>query len=224
MEISVVIPIYNAEKGLREMLDSVVGQTFHNFEVICVDDGSTDNSGKICEYYSSMDSRFKVIHQTNKGVSAARNTGLRLASGKYISFLDGDDIIVPQMFEKLYAATLGNDADIVTCDLSLNNEYIKCNLQERIYKKRELFNEILPRFTTGNSIAIFCPVNKLYRRKLLVENKISWNECISFQEDLMFTVTAFACAKSLVYISGAYYNYLQKTGGLCTKYRQNAGN
>jgi len=224
MDISVIIPIYNSEKELKRMLDCVVAQTFRDIEIICVDDGSTDSSGKICDDYARKDSRFKVVHQKNKGVSAARNTGLSLASGKYVSFLDSDDIIELHMLEKLFDAARDNAADLVTCDLVCNNDHIKCNLEERIYHKKELFNEVLPRFTQGNSIAVFCPVNKLYRRSMLLEHQISWNENISFQEDLMFTVTVFACASSMVYVKGAYYHYLQESGGLCSSYRENAGN
>ena len=97
--ISIVIPVYNAEKYLRACLDSVLAQTYKNWEAICVNDGSSDNSAKILEEYAAKDARFHIINQQNSGVSTARNTGLRQTTGKYIYFMDADDIVSPYLFE-----------------------------------------------------------------------------------------------------------------------------
>jgi len=96
-EISIIIPVFNVEKYIGICLESVINQTFRNLEIILVNDGSTDGSGKICDEYAARDSRIRVIHQENKGVSAARNEGLRLSSGKYVGFVDGDDWIDDDM-------------------------------------------------------------------------------------------------------------------------------
>lgn len=100
--ISVIVPIYNVDKYLPACIESILNQTYKDLEILLIDDGSTDNSGKICDKYARQDNRCIVIHQPNKGVSEARNTGLNHATGKYISFIDGDDYIHPQMIEILY--------------------------------------------------------------------------------------------------------------------------
>lgn len=97
--ISIVIPVYNAEKYLRACLDSMLAQTYKNWEAICVNDGSSDNSAQILEEYAAKDARFHIINQPNSGVSTARNTGMRQTTGKYIYFMDADDIVSPYLFE-----------------------------------------------------------------------------------------------------------------------------
>lgn len=111
--ISVIVPIYNVENYLRQCLDSILGQTFTNFEVVLVNDGSTDNSGFICQEYARLDSRFKYFEKENGGVSDARNSGLDLAQGDYVTFLDADDFLFEDHLEKLYIATTLSDADIM---------------------------------------------------------------------------------------------------------------
>ena len=114
--VSIVIPIYNVEKYLNECVDSVIVQTYHDLEIILVDDGSTDNSGKLCDEYKKIDDRIKVIHQKNGGLSAARNTGMDSAIGEYLYFLDSDDYIEPQTVERLVDTIEQEKADIVLFD------------------------------------------------------------------------------------------------------------
>ena len=113
--VSVVVPIYNVEKYLRQCLDSIVNQTLKNIEVILVDDGSPDNCGKICDEYQARDSRIKVIHKKNGGLGSAYNAGIQAATGEYIGFVEPDDFIVPTMYEELYAYAKKLDADVVKC-------------------------------------------------------------------------------------------------------------
>ena len=113
--ISVIIPVYNVESYIEQCLRSVMTQTYNNIEIIAVDDGSTDNSGKICDDLAKEDARIKVIHQTNSGVSVARNTGMDAAHGEYVGFVDGDDFIDPDMYEYLYSLIKDNNADISYC-------------------------------------------------------------------------------------------------------------
>lgn len=130
--ISVVIPVYNVEKYLHECIDSVLKQTYPNYEIILVDDGSTDSSGKICDEYAD---KAKVIHQKNAGLSAARNAGFDASKGKYVYFLDSDDYILPETLEKVYTKALNNDADVVFFDavsfadgdFSVKQNYIRKN-------------------------------------------------------------------------------------------------
>ena len=112
-KISIIIPCYNVEKYLRRCLDSVLSQTFCDWEAICVDDGSPDECGKILDQYAQNDSRFKIIHQENKGASVARNNGLAEAKGDWICFVDSDDIIHPQMLEIVYNKAISNNVDMV---------------------------------------------------------------------------------------------------------------
>ena len=114
-EVSIIIPVYNSEKYLQRCFDSIINQTFSNFEVILVNDGSTDNSGEICEKYTSIDSRFSVIHQENRGQAAARNKAIKKACGNWICFIDSDDCISSIYLEALYNAVINNNAQISMC-------------------------------------------------------------------------------------------------------------
>lgn len=113
--ISVIVPVYNMEVFLKRCLDSIINQSYKNLEIICVDDGSSDNSPKICDEYATQDSRITVIHQENGGLSEARNTGLNASHGDYIAFVDSDDYILPQMYERLLEALVKNESDISCC-------------------------------------------------------------------------------------------------------------
>lgn len=120
--ISVIVPVYNAEKYLNRCIDSILDQTFKNFELILVDDGSKDRSGDICERYAEQDQRIKVIHQENKGQAAARNRGVINAFGEWIAFVDADDMIQQQMLEYLYRAVISTNTKIAACKLIERNE------------------------------------------------------------------------------------------------------
>ena len=115
-KVSVIIPVYNVEKYLSECLDSVVNQTLKDIEIICVNDGSPDGSAEILEEYAQKDNRIKVITQENRGVSEARNSGLKIASGEYIAFLDSDDYIDLKFFEQLYKRGIESNSDVVVCE------------------------------------------------------------------------------------------------------------
>ena len=120
--ISIIIPVYNVEKYLNKCLNSVIEQTYKNIEVILIDDGSTDNSGKICDEYAKNDIRIKIIHQQNGGVSTARNNGLEHATGKYITFVDSDDYIEKEMIETMAKKIMKKNADIVICGVTDRDE------------------------------------------------------------------------------------------------------
>lgn len=114
--ISVIVPVYNVESYLQESVDSILKQTYKDFEIILIDDGSEDLSGKICDKYAALDSRVKVIHTINQGQGAARNSGLSLAQGEYIAFVDSDDVVHPDYLKEMYRLAKDNLADIVCCD------------------------------------------------------------------------------------------------------------
>lgn len=141
--ISVIVPIYNVEKYLHRCVDSILKQTYGDLEIILVDDGSTDNCGKICDEYAKKDRRIKVIHKENGGQSSARNVGLDYATGEYVSFIDSDDFIHPQMLEMLYKAVTDFDVEMACCDFFRIKH--KKDFDNIIYKSSELAYEILSR-------------------------------------------------------------------------------
>ena len=118
-KVSVILPVYNVSDYLRQCMDSIVGQTLKDIEIICVDDGSTDDSLAILKEYEAKDQRVKVIQQANAGAGAARNKGLEIATGEYLSFLDSDDFVDVNMYEQLYLKAKAKDIDVVYCNCNI---------------------------------------------------------------------------------------------------------
>ena len=126
--ISVIVPIYNVEKYLQKCVDSIINQTYKNLEIILVDDGSPDNCPKMCDDYAEKDSRIKVVHKENGGLSDARNVGMEVATGEYVSFIDSDDYISLDFYETLLETIVDNDSDVVECGVVKfyeNEKFIK---------------------------------------------------------------------------------------------------
>lgn len=170
-KISVVVPIYNVDKYLERCINSIINQTYKNLEIILVDDGSTDNSGKIADKYKKIDSRIKVIHKNNGGLSDARNKGIRIASGKYISFIDSDDYIAEDMISYLYKLIKNNNSEISICNfqqfssIEEINDSKKFNMEEsKIYNYTGL--EMLQILLKGNISYGDYAWNKLYMLSL----------------------------------------------------------
>lgn len=156
---SVVVPVYNVEAYISETIESIITQSCQNIEIILINDGSTDNSGIICESYAKIDSRIIVIHQRNSGVSAARNRGIDLAKGEYICFVDGDDTIDSDMIELLYTFGYNHDIDLI---LPIGNKYTqKIERNEnsfRILEANQVLSDYLPpRLFGTTSFAIRAP-------------------------------------------------------------------
>ncbi len=163
--ISVIIPVYNVEKYLKQCIDSVIGQTYRNIEIILVDDGSTDSSGTICDNYAVNDSRIRVIHQDNSGAGAARNTGLKEATGDYIAFVDSDDWLELDAFSYMLTIINKNKADIVQCGFF--DEYTDKTIKHSTPTENKQLNQIgyLRLFTQDWTCALLW--DKLYRASLL---------------------------------------------------------
>ncbi|MDD6812335.1 MAG: glycosyltransferase family 2 protein [Lachnospiraceae bacterium] len=143
--ISIIIPVYNVEKYLTRCLESVVAQTYSNLEIILVDDGSTDNSGKVCDKYQEIDSRIKVVHKKNGGVSDARNEGIDEACGEYIAFVDSDDWVTRNYIENMYAILVKNSCDIAICDVKRTSkgDLKKSTEKLKTYFKDEAIKQLL---------------------------------------------------------------------------------
>lgn len=205
LSVSIIIPVYNTEEYLPKCLDSVLSQTFTNFECILVEDGSTDSSGKICDDYASFDTRFKVIHQKKSGVSNARNVGLAIATGKWIAFVDSDDWIEPDMLEVAIGAAEKAEADIIQWNYITEGGKIqnKVPLKDGFFQTNE--KKELPCW--------FSMIwSRLYSRSLLTDNGIIFDTELFFGEDGLFSVHALACASKIWNVENALYHYRARSG------------
>ena len=195
--ISVIIPVFNVKPFLNEAVDSVIGQSFAHWEMILVDDGSTDGCSEICDSYAAKDSRIKVIHQKNGGLSAARNTGLNLCKGEYISFLDSDDSFYPDMLSTALEALQKHDADIVEFNISVNSRQL-FHTNEGSYSNRQA---MIMQIEGKVSTAVW---NKFYRRELW--DGIRFTEGRNY-EDLEVILPVLEKAKSIYVISEPLVSY-----------------
>ena len=202
-KISIIIPVYNVENYLEECLNSVVNQTYTNIEIIIVNDGSTDNSKKICKDFERKDKRIIFIDDSNHGVSHARNIGLNKATGNYIAFVDSDDLIDKKMIEILFENAIKYNADITACDYIIFNKNSKFshNKLSDIYvltEKKEMYSKLFSKQYYGGYLW-----NKLIKRECLYNNNnlhIKFNEKIKIEEDTLFIANAIKNAKKIVYI------------------------
>ncbi len=203
-QISIIVPIYNVEKYLRKCLDSILQQTFRDYELILVDDGAEDSSSFICDEYAAKDSRVKVIHKQNGGLSSARNTGLDIASGRYIALIDSDDWIALDMLEILHNNIVHYNADISQCEfVKAKNDHElewRGNVQAppKVYTNRS----ILEKLHAPNSITYSVVWNKLYRAELFhnirfPEGKTHEDEFVNYK--LISSADRIVCSQSKMY-------------------------
>lgn len=208
-KISIIMPVYNVEKYIKQSIESVINQTYNNLEIILVDDGSTDFSGEICDEYSKKDNRIKVIHTENRGLSCARNTGLDNATGKYIMFIDSDDF-----FEKNSCEVLYNEIENKKADYVIGN-YIHTTHEGKKWKN-PLFNQkIYDNFKLSitdykKSIFVMNSVvwNKIFKREFIEKNKLRFVPG-AFAEDAIFSTYCYVHTNKSYYISDVVYNYRQ---------------
>lgn len=208
-KISIIVPIYNIEKYLPRCLDSILAQTYKKLEVILVDDGSVDNSGMIADKYARKDQRIKVIHQVNQGVSVARNTGIDLATGDYIGFVDGDDYIEPDMYEILMRIIDEQQVDIAHCGYQMvypSKTVYYYNTKEKIKMNRE---EGVLELLKGRKVEPGL-WNKLYNAKLFEQVRLPAG--IAETEDLLCNFELFSFAKNSYFYDIAKYHYMLRRG------------
>lgn len=210
--VSVVIPIYNVQNYLRKCLNSILSQTYKNTEIILVDDGSTDDSGTICDKYEKYDSRIIVVHKKNGGLSDARNVGIDIASGKYITFIDSDDYVSENYIEELYKMLIENNADISSVCLHYVNE-IGRSLSRTYTKKdiillstKEALKQMMYQTLITNSAC-----TKLYKIDLFKEIRYPVGELF---EDIAVTYKLFMKAKKIVAKQTSLYHYFVRTGSI----------
>lgn len=215
--ISIIIPVYNVGQYLEKCIESVINQTYKDIEIICVDDGSTDVSSEICDKYGKMDSRIKVIHKTNEGLVSARQAGLKIAMGKYVGFVDGDDWIDEEMYECMFQTIEKYKVDMVETGVidsygEILEKKRKCKLAEGIYKgekfKKNIFNNLLydgKFYNYGvNTIYLW---NKLFKKSFIYECYMKLDFKQSMFEDYVSVYPYLIRHKSIAIIDKAFYHY-----------------
>lgn len=202
--VSIIVPVYNTEEYLQKCLNSLTNQTLKNIEIICVNDGSTDNSLKILQDNAIKDDRIKIINQENKKQGAARNAGMQVATGEYIGFVDSDDYVDLNYFERLYRNASSRDSDIALATnvrIGKNKFKLRLNLQTV-----EKYTKLQDKLDVCHQWKNECPTNKIYRKSYLDANNIQWPEGI-YCEDKLFTIKAVYFANAVVTVPDVYYYY-----------------
>lgn len=209
--VSVIVPVYNVRDFVRECLDSIRAQSFTDFEVVCVDDGSTDDSLEILEEYAAKDSRVKVLHQENAGLSSARNLGLSYATGSYICFVDSDDGIAPNALERLVSVARKNDADVVVCGLDIDHYPLEGErpswIESKNPKRSVTFGIFEPKVLFDEAGAKPFVQRDFVRRAFLAQNNLWFCEDCRMGEDTIFQFEMFPKARNITFIRDklAYY-------------------
>lgn len=213
-KISVIIPIYNAQDYLERCLDSILAQTYPYYEVICIDDGSWDDSGVICDRYAKEDMRIRVFHIENGGVSAARNYGLSVMEGEWFAFVDADDWLEPEFFETLYLIAEENACDIVACNFRRDTEYvIGCEAGENRIVTLHSSEQCIRNFI-GNKDSMQGMVwNKLYKAEVC--RHVTFNTGIKINEDCLYTYDVMSICKKACYITLPLYHWYQRSDSAC---------
>lgn len=222
--ISVIIPVYNNEKYLSECLSSICSNTYRNIEIIVIDDGSTDNSGNISDEFAIEDSRVKVFHKKNTGVSRSRNLGMNIAKGEFIAFVDSDDYIDGDYFEKLLSTmkdsgcdlAVGSVAHVYGDDINYKQiENLEIDLINPNEKDKQNFLDI------NVNYYLYGPVNKLYKRSIITRKNIAFPEDTSYGEDLIFNFNYMKYCEKITYrqVPIYYYNH-NNENSLSHKYRE----
>ena len=207
--ISIIVPVYKAEKYLHRCVDSILAQTFTNFELILVDDGSPDGSGTLCDQYTQKDSRVKVIHKENGGVASARQCGMDNATGIYTIHADPDDWVEPTMLEELYNKAISENADMVICDFYVNENRGNTYVTQEVSKEtsQEVFKDLLFHRLHGS----LC--NKLIKSACYTDFNIRFVENLNYCEDYLICVKILAHDVKVAYLNKAFYYYDQVVNG-----------
>lgn len=226
--LSIIVPIHNVEKYLKRSIEALLNQTLRDIEIILVNDGSTDNSLKICEKYAGLDSRIVVINQENGGVSKARNVGISCAQSEYIAFMDPDDEIANNMYELLFEDIKKNEVDIVLC----NYKFIKGSktfdvllpYKEGKYKEdivRELLLGMIGPKKFGERAIMGSVWRGIYKKSIILENNILFPLNIRPMQDLIFNLEYLLSVKSIYINNLCLYNYYENPNSALTSYKSN---
>lgn len=232
--ISIIVPVYKVkEEYLRQCLDSLVNQTFNNIEIILVDDGTPDNGGVICDEYAKKDKRVKVIHQKNQGVSAARNNGMKEATGEWITFVDADDWIELNTCEKIRNIIMVQDNDFLIFSLKVNfpdrelsnpfwnvdYEMLDKNAREEL--QLQLLYKTESKYSPPYNM-VGVAVCKVYKASFLKEFNLKFNINLPLSEDGVFAFKALEKAEKVIYVNEFFYHYRKHLNSATHRYRKNA--
>ena len=219
IEVSVIIPVFNAEEYLVKCLDSVVNQTLENIEIIIIDDGSTDGSSEICMNYAAKDNRIIYYRKENEGLAAARQDGIERANGEYIGFVDSDDWLELNMYERMYSEAVKENADIVFCNCYFNDsETDRTHLEPGVYDRERIENEILPRSLAGlsskgsNTVIRWSNCLRIYKLSYLKDIGFCFGRKFRRSQDLQLTFEATLYAQKYVSLNNEYL-YHNRTHG-----------
>lgn len=205
-EISVIIPVYNSARYLRECLESVLGQTLHDIEIICINDGSTDDSLRILQDFRKKDERIIIIDQKNAGVSAARNAGIAIASGRFLGFVDGDDTVSGEYFQKLLSEAEITGADAVYSRFAQDT----ASDSQKVLNREKIISHLLPQFFKGDTYNSVC--NKIFRTETVKSGGIAFPTGTSLGEDAYFNIVFLVKAERIAILDYSGYYYRQVPG------------
>ena len=232
--ISIIVPVYNVEKYLNRCLESLKNQSLRNIEIILVNDGSLDESGKICDEHSIRDKRIKVIHKENEGLGMARNTGLQVAQGEFVAYVDSDDYVSLDMYENLYTLAKKEEADTVLCNFYkvnskgkiLNNE--SDSIVDKVFYNEEVVDKVLINMLGANpsyisDIKISMSVWKgIYSNKLIKDNAIKFcSEREFISEDIIYHIDYLSYSRKLAITNKKHYYYCENNSSLTKSYNVN---
>lgn len=232
VNVSVVVPVYNAEQYLSQCLDSIQNQTLKNIEVIMIDDGSKDRSAEICKQYLS-DRRFLYFHKKNEGLAAARADGIEKASGEYVGFVDSDDWIEPDMYEKMYAAAKSNDSDIVFCNCvqNENDHRFTPEMRSGAFNRAQIKAEILPKTLAyiekngGKRSIRWSNCLRMYKMAAVRNYHVEFDRRFRRSQDLPFTYEMTLAAQNYFYLGDDYLYHNRVVGGSLSRgYTKNMWN
>jgi glycosyltransferase involved in cell wall biosynthesis len=225
-KVSVIIPVYNVEKYLHRCIDSVLNQSLQDFEIILVNDGSTDSSPEICDEYAQKDERISVIHKKNARVAAARNDGIKAAKGEFISLIDSDDWIEPTMLEEMYSTATQFNCDFVMCDFTKKGKGIEYTVSQPIsegfYNRERIEKELFKCLIMFENIEFPPTISNwtcLFNREFLINKELYYDEDIHYCEDSIFGSKVMYNANKFYYLKGKYfYNYFYNPNSTTSKY------
>ncbi len=227
--ISIIVPVYNVEKYLKRCLDSLINQTYKNIEIILVNDGSKDNSLKILKEYQKKDDRIIIIDKINEGVSVARNTGIKAASGKYIGFVDPDDWIENNMYENMLNTIEKYDCNIAFCNYSKDSK-IKITkktlkIKKNVLGKLDIINDLICNMVGVNDFPKYhyvmgCVWRCLYKKSFIDQYNLRFIPKITIMEDLLFTIEALIYCDKVCIDRGFYYHYMKNKSSSLHKYNK----
>ena len=228
--ISIIVPIYNVEKYLERCMNSLLNQTIKDIEIIMVDDGSPDNCPQMCDEYAKKDNRVKVIHKQNAGLGLARNSGLEVATGEYVAFVDSDDYVDVSMYKKLYEMASERNTDAVFCGFRKEfspNRFIECKeCKDYIeYANNQIDDLILdfvaaPPHSKAEYVHDMSVWHSIYKRSIIEENKIKFiSEREYASEDIPFQIDFLKCCKKVAFIPDIFYVYCYNGGSLTKSFK-----